>query len=283
MRAVGEGGVEDAALAITPDPGEGVVVVGAEALVLVLRQVGGEIGLRRVDSQQDANVLPRVGIVEAEDLVGPWVGLSFEAAEQRMGGIVEIHHDGLLDVSAAVPRAARADHVTELRPVLQRRPLPFGEGHGGAVDAHQPAAGGDEFEQVLAALRFGHGGADGVVEEDGVEGAERLAIENGGVLADDRFEGSGPLSELLEGLAAREDGGAVAVVLDVAVEDQEAAGLGRLGAGLGGHRLLDALPLRGVGDEAVGGMGASEQEKGPRQSEAEGWRDEMNEHFNEYV
>jgi hypothetical protein len=189
--------------------------------------------------------------VEAEDLVGPWVGLSFEAAEQGVGGIVEGHDDGLLNVSAAMPRAACAEHVAELRPILQRRPLPLGEGDRGAVDAHQPAAGGDEFEEVLSALRFGHGGADGVVEEDGVEGAERIAIEDGGVLADDRFEGTGPLSELFEGFASCEDGGAVTVILDIAVEDQEAAGFGRLGAGLGGHRLLDALPLRGVGDEGL--------------------------------
>jgi hypothetical protein len=45
VRAVGEGGVEDAAFAIVADPGEGVVVVGAQALVIVVRLVGGEIGL----------------------------------------------------------------------------------------------------------------------------------------------------------------------------------------------------------------------------------------------
>ena len=138
------------------------------------------------------------------------------------------------------------------------------------MHAHQAAAGGDEFEEVLAALGLGDGVADVVVEEDGVELAQRVAIENGGVFGDGGFEGSGLLPELFEGFAAGEDGGAVAVVFDVAVEDQQAARLFRLGGGVGGRRLFDALPLCGVRDEGfIGADGGQQQRDGAGQDSVE--------------
>jgi hypothetical protein len=107
--------------------------------------------------------------VEPEDLIGPCVAFPLEDPKQRVIVIVERHDDRFLEVSPTVIRAPRSDDMPELRPVLHGRPLPFHEGDGSPVDAHQAATGRDELEQVLPAFGFRYATADAVVEKNGVE------------------------------------------------------------------------------------------------------------------
>ena len=73
------------------------------------------------------------------------------------------------------------------------------------MNAHEAATGRDELEQVLPAFGLGHAAADAVVEENGVELAQRIAVEQGRVFTDGGFECSSPLTKLLESLTPRED------------------------------------------------------------------------------
>ena len=164
--------------------------------------------------------------MEPEDLVRPGVVGAAESLQQRMRRVIQTHDDGFLDITAAMIRSSRADHMPELGPVLQGRPLPLGEGQRGAMHSHQAAAPRDEFEEVLSAGRLRHAGTDIVVKEDRVETAQGLPVEHRRVFANDGLEGPRPLAKKPEGFAAGQDGGAVAVVFEVAVEDEQPARLG---------------------------------------------------------
>ena len=87
------------------------------------------------------------------------------------------------------------------------------------MDAEETAAAGDELEQVAAQRGIGERIADGVVEKDGVETAEGFAFENGGIVADDGFIGTGLLAHEGE-RGARVRDGSMAGVADVEREDE---------------------------------------------------------------
>ena len=117
------------------------------------------------------------------------------------------------------------------------------------MHSHQAAAPRDEFEEVLSAGRLRHAGTDIVVKEDRVETAQGLPVEHRRVFANDGLEGPRPLAKKPKGFAAGQDGGAVAVVFEVAVEDEQPARLERLDGRDGWEGLFKALPLRRTGDE----------------------------------
>ena len=114
---------------------------------------------------------------------------------------------------------------------------------------HQSATPRDEFEEVFPALRLRHAGADIVIQEDGVETAQRIAIEHRRVFADDGLEGPRPLAEDLEGFATGQDRGPMTIVFEVTIENEKPARLERLDGRDDGDGLLKSLPFRRTRDE----------------------------------
>jgi len=186
--------------------------------------------------------MPRVGIVEAEELVAILEALAPERRVERMAGVIELDEHVLPGL--AVARAARAEHEAKLRPVLVRAGPPR-EGHRRAVHAEQSAAAVDELDQALPQRGVLKQIAHRVVEEDRIELLEVLWPEDHGIAADHGLEGAGLLSHPREGHVGGGDG-AVSAVSDIEAEDQQLAGLAGRHDGLGRERSLDLLPLLGA-------------------------------------
>ena len=190
----------------------------------------------------------------AEELAGQREALAAEGAGERMGGLVNRDGDGLVDICVMMGVAARAKEIAEFRPVFLGGPEGFGEGDDGAVNAHESAAAGDELHEILPVMRLGEGGAEGVVEEDGVELLQGIPFEYGGVIGDGGFKRTSPFTHEGEGLAGCGDGGRVSLVFLIAGEDQEAAGFGRGNGRLRRDGLLNAVARIGAEDGKILGV-----------------------------
>lgn len=103
-------------------------------------------------------------------------------------------------------------------------------------------------------MRFGEGGAEGVVEEDGVELLQGIPFESCGIIGDGGFERAGLFAHEGECLGGCGDGGRVSLIFLIAGEDQEAAGFGHGRGCLRGDGLLDALARCGVEGGKVRGV-----------------------------
>ena len=140
-------------------------------------------------------------------------------------------------------RAARTQHAAKLRPVLLRPLGPAGEGDRRAVHSQQPAAPIDEILQALPQLRIGKQIADGVIEEHGIELAQRLRLKDLRVAADDGLVRAGRFAHPLEGQIGVESR-RMSGVSDIHIVDQQSPRTRRSGGRLLRQRLFDLRTLR---------------------------------------
>ena len=224
VRVVSETRVEDPPLAVLPNPGDGVVVVVAQALAEAspLHHVGQDW----IDAQEHPHLVAGIRCRKTIELVDVFEGLAVEGAGDGMGRLFDV--DGGFLRRFAVRSTGCTENLAELGPVRR--------GDAGAVITDDAAAVGDEGGQRGAHLGRVEDITDGVVEIHRIVLLQICRGDGVGFARQRRNEGTGLLPhQLRREVAVRNRGVAAvlpAVVNPLSVEDEELPRLLRATPGL---------------------------------------------------
>src|SRR5678816_1334827 len=142
---MGDRTIKDVPATVIANPGQRVIVVLADTVTARFTPIG--IRFLRVHGEQDAESLAAVRVMNAKELVAILERLTSKDCVERVRRVVEPDPDRFGTI--LVVGAARPDHETELRPILDC-PWPLRKGNRRAMNPHETATTHDEFGKILS-------------------------------------------------------------------------------------------------------------------------------------
>ncbi len=239
-----DGSVEHAAPAIIFNPGDGKVGIGAVEFL----RLADIFGLRHVEAQQHALLVPRIGAGNLINLLPEPKAFSAERRDDGIGRIVDLHRLGV----DGLPRMAMkdaAEHLLRLGPGVKTV--------GGGMNADETFAGPHIGNQGAALGGVGKGEIGRVLEDDGVIAREVGRRKDRHVVAEIGCESPCAGAELAQRLIDIGDRGMHIAARVRPVEDKDGARFGGADPGAGRHRRGDGCGLgRSQRWKHVAGLGA---------------------------